>query len=117
MSKGNQVSPATPNVTAGILQETDEIDPRGNKRVSARIGYWVQHTPGGSLITLGPCDAVLVTTDGAVLTGVSADEADGAMAAAGPPLAANMWHPMGMKKITAVSAGNVWIGWYRKPSA
>lgn len=83
----------------------------GMKPIDATLRLWQQYTPSASSITNGPCDAVLVTVDAATITAQPADSSDAA--AVSPPLAKNVWHPMACNIISAVSSGNVYVGWYK----
>jgi len=80
--------------------------------VSGTIRHAVPYTPAGTAIPGGPCDGVLVSTDGATLTVELAEDSGAPITV---PLAANMWHPMCCAKITAISGGSVWAGWYKTP--
>lgn len=95
-----------------------EVNEMGSAFVSGTIRYWVQVTPGvGAIDASGvPCDAVWVDTDAATVTGKQADN-QGAAATATPALPSGRWVEFSFYTITAVSSGNVWAGWYRKPAA
>lgn len=72
------------------------------------------YTPDPNDVPNGPCDCVWVDTDDATITGISAD---GTTSQTTQALPNKQWVAMSFKRITAVSAGNVYIGWYKKPSA
>lgn len=89
-------------------------DRRSHVKVSQTITHFRPYTPSADLIPEGPCDAILIGTAAATVTGTSAD--DPAMSVATMPYVAAEWHHVSYSKITAVSAGTIWIGWYRKPN-
>ena len=69
------------------------------------------YTPAGTDIPYGPCDAILLSADATVT--LQAADSDAAYAI---PLKAGNWIPISCIKITAVSAGAVTLGWYRRPN-
>jgi len=85
-------------------------NPQGCEKVDGTLADWGAHTPSGTAIADGPCHAIWVTDDDAVVTGTSAGGTTGDT----PALPKQQWIPMSFGTITNVSAGSVYIGWYRK---
>lgn len=63
-----------------------------------------------------PCDAIQLDADGAFVTGIPGSQAVGTTPVVGPPCAANGLYPHSWYTITAISGGNVWLGWFEDPT-
>lgn len=83
----------------------------GTLIISANVRYARIITPSASLLTPGPCDAILLAADGT--TTLLLEEDDTALSM---PLRGMVWHPLSASKITAASAV-IYAGWFRKPLA
>jgi hypothetical protein len=91
-----------------VIQQANDA---GVSKVDGVLRDWEAYTPDPADIPNGPCDAVWVSTDDATITGISAD---GSVSQTTPALPNKAWVAMSFSRITAVSAGTLYIGWYKK---
>jgi hypothetical protein len=103
--------PSDKDFKPGDRRSFDYGDARFNKYVRISLGYWRAHTPADAALAEGSCDAIMVSQDTTV-TGVPAD--GGASAAL--PYTTGKWHYAAYERVSAIGAGTIWLGWYRKPN-
>lgn len=84
-------------------------------KVDGSIGYWVQVTPGAGALGNCNCDAIMVDTDDATVTGKRGLIGTTDTATASPPLKKGVPYAFSYYSITAVSAGNVWALFRNNP--
>lgn len=117
MPETNRYDPTVPKLRSdGEETAKESVDQYGSAFVNNGPGYFEKITPADPTLgglSKGPCDYILVDTDAATVTVQGAENDPESHVS--PPLAKDVWHRMRVSQITAISAGNVWAGWIRRP--
>lgn len=98
----------TPRLAKNEVRSAEEIDHDATPLVKAVITDAAQHTPSVTPLST-PSDALLLSVDAVVTVQMRYGSAPMNL-----PLLGKIWHPISVTHITAVSAGDVYVGWQRK---
>ena len=104
---------APSQLTTGGSTGAPQCDTRGNAIAAGSARAAASITPGASVITNSPCDAIYLTADADVTVALASDSGTTVQFTG---MKGGQIYPIACSKITAVSAGTVIALWLNKPS-